>query len=77
MHRPCMRRPYDPKASELLSDTDAVDVVAKAMVARAGQTANPTEDGVAEPAPPAAETRAGSFSNPPGQQYPLRIETTA
>jgi hypothetical protein len=52
---------YDPKGSELLLGTDAVDVVVKATAARAGQIAPATENSVAEPAPSTAETSAGSF----------------
>jgi hypothetical protein len=39
--------------------TDAVDVVVKATVARAGQIAAATENSIAEPAPSTAETSAG------------------
>jgi hypothetical protein len=38
-----------------------VDVVVKVTAARAGQIAPATENSVAEPAPPTAETSAGSF----------------
>src|SRR5262249_29796327 len=48
------------KPDELLLGTDAVDVVVKATVARAGQIAAATENSIAEPAPSTAETRAGS-----------------
>jgi hypothetical protein len=41
--------------------TDSVDVVVKATVARAGQIAPAAENSDAEPAPPTAETSAGSF----------------
>ena len=34
--QPYPRKPYGPKDSELLLGTDAVDVVVKAIVARAG-----------------------------------------
>jgi hypothetical protein len=51
---------FVPKAGELLLRTDAVDVVVKATVARAGQIAAATENSIAEPAPPTAETSAGS-----------------
>ena len=61
MHRPCARKPYDSKGSELLLGTDAVDVVVNATAARAGQIAAPIENSVAEPAPPTAETSAGSY----------------
>jgi hypothetical protein len=50
----------NPKADELLLGTDAVDVVVKATVARAGQIAAATENSIAEPAPSTAETSAGS-----------------
>jgi hypothetical protein len=56
----CTSKRYDPKADELLLGTDAVDVVVKATVARAGQIAAATENSVAEPAPSTAETSAGS-----------------
>src|SRR6516164_7696994 len=39
----CTSKRYDPKADELLLGTDAVDVVVKATVARAGQIAAATE----------------------------------
>jgi hypothetical protein len=48
------------KADELLLETDAVDVVVKATVTRAGQIAAATENSIAEPAPSTAETSAGS-----------------
>src|SRR5262249_31722893 len=50
----------DSKADELLLGTDAVDVVVKATVTRAGQIAAATENSIAEPAPSTAETSAGS-----------------
>src|SRR5262245_26150509 len=56
----CTSKRYDPKADELLLGTDAVDVVVKATVARAGQIAAATENSIAEPAPSTAETSAGS-----------------
>src|SRR5262249_19263406 len=56
----CTSKGYDPKADELLLGTDAVDVVVKATVARAGQIAAATENSIAEPAPSTAETSAGS-----------------
>src|SRR6516225_2781529 len=56
----CTSKRYDPKADELLLETDAVDVVVKATVARAGQIAAATENSIAEPAPSTAETSAGS-----------------
>src|SRR5262245_39139452 len=56
----CTSKRYDPKAEELLLGTDAVDVVVKATVARAGQIAAATENSIAEPAPSTAETSAGS-----------------
>ena len=56
----CTSKRYDPKADELLLGTDAVDVVVKATVARAGQIATATENSIAEPAPSTAETSAGS-----------------
>jgi len=43
-----------------LLGTDAVDVVVKATVTRAGQIAAATENSIAEPAPSTAETSAGS-----------------
>src|SRR5262249_44066975 len=46
----CTSKRYDPKADELLLGTDAVDVVVKAIVARAGQIAAATENSIAEPA---------------------------
>jgi len=58
----CTSKRYDPKADELLLGTDAVDVVVKATVARAGQIAAATENSIAEPAPSTAETSAGSSS---------------
>ena len=61
MHRPCARKPYDSKGSEPLLGTDAVDVVVNATAARAGQIAAAIENSVAEPAPPTAETSAGSY----------------
>src|SRR5215510_15716045 len=56
----CMSKRYDSKADELLLGTDAVDVVVKATVTRAGQIAAATENRIAEPAPSTAETSAGS-----------------
>jgi len=56
----CTSKRYDPKADELLLGTDAVDVVVKATVARAGQIAAATENSIAEPAPSTVETSAGS-----------------
>src|SRR5215469_14791192 len=56
----CTSKRYDPKADELLLGTDAVDVVVKATVTRAGQIAAATENSIAEPAPSTAETSAGS-----------------
>jgi hypothetical protein len=50
-----------PKAASYYWGTDAVDVVVKATAGRAGQIAAATENSVAEPAPPTAETSAGSF----------------
>jgi len=49
-----------PKPTSYACETDAVDVVVKATVARAGQIAAATENSIAEPAPPTAETSAGS-----------------
>jgi hypothetical protein len=43
----CTSKRYDPKADELLLGTDAVDVVVKATVARAGQIAAATENSIA------------------------------
>src|SRR5215470_6426772 len=57
----CTSKRYDPKADKLLLGTDAVDVVVKATVARAGQIAAATENSIAEPAPSTAESSAGSF----------------
>jgi hypothetical protein len=68
MHRPCARKPYDSKGSELLLGTDAVDVVVNATAARAGQIAAAIENSVAEPAPPTAETSAGSYFFDPGKE---------
>src|SRR5215471_3120019 len=56
----CTSKRYDSKADELVLGTDAVDVVVKATVARAGQIAAATENRIAEPAPSTAETSAGS-----------------
>src|SRR6516225_8190950 len=56
----CTSKRYDSKADELLLGTDAVDVVVKATVTRAGQIAAATENSIAEPAPSTAETSAGS-----------------
>src|SRR5262249_38360981 len=56
----CTSTRYDSKADELLLGTDAVDVVVKATVTRAGQIAAATENSIAEPAPSTAETSAGS-----------------
>ena len=56
----CTSKRYDPKTDELSLGTDAVDVVVKATVARAGQIAAATENSIAEPAPSTAETSAGS-----------------
>src|SRR5262249_20895723 len=56
----CTSKRYHPKADELLLGTDAVDVVVKATVARAGQIAAATENSIAEPAPSTAETSAAS-----------------
>src|SRR6516162_7041590 len=56
----CTSKRYDSKADELLLGTDAVDVVVKATVARAGQIAAATENSIAEPAPSTVETSAGS-----------------
>jgi hypothetical protein len=53
-------KPYGFKADDLWLETDAVDVVVKAAMARAGQTAAATENNIAEPAPPTAEAGAGS-----------------
>jgi len=60
MHHLCRSKRYDSKADELLLGTDAVDVVVKATVTRAGQIAAATENRIAEPAPSTAETSAGS-----------------
>jgi hypothetical protein len=51
---------FDCVVCELLLGTDAVDMVVKATVARAGQVAIATENSIVEPAPPTAETSAGS-----------------
>src|SRR5262245_30765426 len=56
----CTSKRYDSKVDELLLGTDAVDVVVKATVTRAGQIAAATENSIAEPAPSTAETSAGS-----------------
>src|SRR6516162_740089 len=61
----CTSKRYDFKADELLLGTDAVDVVVKATVTRAGQIAAATENSIAEPAPSTAETSAGSSRFPP------------
>src|SRR5262249_52539146 len=51
----CTSKRYDSKVDELLLGTDAVDVVVKATVTRAGQIAAATENSIAEPAPSTAE----------------------
>ena len=56
----CTSKRYDSKADELLLGTDAVDMVVKATLTRAGQIAAATENSIAEPAPSTAETSAGS-----------------
>ena len=61
MHPSMHGKRYDSKADELLLETDAVDVVVKATVTRAGQIAAATENCIAEPAPSTAETSAGSL----------------
>ena len=60
MHPSMDGKGYDSKADELLLETDAVDVVVKATVTRAGQIAAATENSIAEPAPSTVETSAGS-----------------
>jgi len=54
--------------------TDAVDVVVKATVTRAGQIAAATENRIAEPAPPTAETSAGSSFFPIFRRAATRCE---
>ena len=61
MHPSMDGKGYDSKADELLLETDAVDVVVKATVTRAGQIAAATENCIAESAPSTAETSAGSL----------------
>src|SRR5262245_7781906 len=58
------------KADELLLGTDAVDVVVRATVTRAGQIAAATENSIAEPAPSTAETSAGSSAKALGLDVP-------
>jgi len=74
MHHLCRSKRYDSKADELLLGTDAVDVVVKATVTRAGQIAAATENRIAEPAPSTAETSAGSslFRSPEEPQHNVR-----
>jgi hypothetical protein len=59
---PRARCPYDPKGSELLLGTDAVDVVVKATAARAGQIAAATENASQSPRRHGRDERGLVFS---------------